>query len=114
MKTKKHYGWKIVIVFLLIVDIAYIYYNYTSGDYSINSLKEGNAIVAGLRAFRESNGKYPDSVGRLVPKYVSSIRDEGAWDYKLDPNGEFELSIKLDRGGKLKYRYGDNVFELVE
>ncbi|MDH4240572.1 MAG: hypothetical protein OEW48_13510 [Phycisphaerae bacterium] len=60
-----------------------------------------------LKAYFDDHGKYPDSLGDLVPKYLDQIkppkRGQSGWLYSRTEKGNFSLEIGYESYCGLSY-----------
>lgn len=68
-------------------------------------LSQGRQIVAAANAFRLSNGRWPDTIGDLVPKYLLELPAEGNWSYATIETGPPVLSADAGLGRRLMYGF---------
>jgi hypothetical protein len=74
------------------------------------SQKRGEQIVSALRAYKQENAKYPETLTGLLPKYINRIDPPRAgnrvWDYKTYDNGSnFVLKFEGDSWREPTYWY---------
>jgi hypothetical protein len=65
-------------------------------------------LMNSLQAYFDDHGKYPDSLGDLVPKYLDRIKPhkrggQKEWIYSRDENGSFVLGIGYESYCGLSY-----------
>jgi hypothetical protein len=57
------------------------------------SKKIGDGIVSALNTYQAKEGRYPNSLDALVPKYIPAIDQPIAgkrkWEYQVSPDGSF-------------------------
>jgi len=69
MKTKAKTGILLGVIVLALASVL-AYRALTSRVYSEANKPEGEAIVAALEGYKRDQGRFPDRLGQLVPKYL--------------------------------------------
>jgi hypothetical protein len=65
----------------------------------ISSLRVGDEIASAIGKYREDQGRYPERLYLLIPKYLKSIEPPSAgtrvWNYTTDEKGT-QYALELD------------------
>jgi hypothetical protein len=103
------YAFLVLLVGLLILMFFHDQYYYHMPKTEVSRPKtgspfdEGNRIVAAIEKFKKTEGKYPDNLTALVPKYIDKIPEPhwGAnrWGYSVYTEAKgavtFALSVRM-------------------
>ena len=72
MRSKTKVGMLLVVI-VLALGLVLAYRAFTSRVYSEANKPEGEAIVAALESYKRDQGRFPEGLGRLVPKYLPAM-----------------------------------------
>ena len=100
-----------IIAILLVLILGAIFLNcYVQKSSDKNRLETvaiGNEIVEALESYHVENGQYPESMERLVPKYLNKLKQplwgEDGWNYELHGPNSFVIKVGYKDWGKSYY-----------
>ena len=79
---------------------------------SAASMRRADAIRPALEAFHAANGRYPESLAELTPRYAAAIEEPaaGEWRYQtLSNSAAYELGFTTGPSGRVDYWWSSTV-----
>ena len=97
----------IVILILIVISVVFLELFIDLDKDRLETMDVGNEIIKALESYYAENGKYPQSLNQLVPKYLHEIKfpkwGEGGWVYKYGDPNYFRITVGYKNWGKSYY-----------